>query len=152
MPSKLDLVLIAGSIAALMGWIEHGHSVVIDSPDPIELASLAPAPACTADDSIRYGMSQMVFSGDGFVVDTGNSFVQLFDCHWRAAWRFGVVGRTEKDNAETPRPGRGRRRSQSQRRDGEERNRGESGNDREDRLATGCISRGFSVFVLCDSC
>ena len=67
MPSKLDLVLIAGSIAALMGWIEHGHSVVIDSPDLIELASLAPAPACTADDSIRYGMSQMVFSGDGFV-------------------------------------------------------------------------------------
>jgi hypothetical protein len=67
MPSKLDLVLIAGSIAAVMGWIERGHSVVIDSPDPIELASLAPAPACPADDSIRYGMSQMVFSGDGFV-------------------------------------------------------------------------------------
>jgi hypothetical protein len=67
MPSKLDLVLIAGSIAAVMGWIEHGHSVVIDSPDPIELASLAPPPACSADDGIRYVMSQMVFSGDGFV-------------------------------------------------------------------------------------
>jgi hypothetical protein len=67
MPSKLDLVLIAGAIAAVMGWIERGHSVVIDSPDPIELASLAPAPACSANDSIRYGMSQMVFSGDGFV-------------------------------------------------------------------------------------
>jgi hypothetical protein len=67
MPSKLDLVLIAGSIAAVMGWIERGHSVVIDSPDPIELASLAPAPACPADDGIRYEMSQMIFSGDGFV-------------------------------------------------------------------------------------
>jgi hypothetical protein len=67
MPSKLDLVLIAGSIAAVMGWIERGHSVVIDSPDPIELASLAPAPACSENDSFRYAMSQMVFSGDGFV-------------------------------------------------------------------------------------
>ena len=67
MPSKLDLVLIAGSIAAVMGWIERGHSVVIDSPDPIELASLAPAPACPPDDGIRHAMSQMIFSGDGFV-------------------------------------------------------------------------------------
>jgi hypothetical protein len=66
MPSKLDLILIVGSIAVVMGWIEHGHSIVIDSPDLIELASRAPAPACPANES-RYRTSQIEFSGDGFV-------------------------------------------------------------------------------------
>ena len=64
MPSKLDLVLIVGSIAAVMGWIEHGHSVVIDSPDSIELAS--PKPSCSESESVRHGMSQVAFTGDGF--------------------------------------------------------------------------------------
>jgi hypothetical protein len=64
MASKLDLVLIAGSIAAVMGWIEHGHSVVIDSPDSIELAS--PMRSCTENESVRYSMSQVAFVGDGF--------------------------------------------------------------------------------------
>ena len=67
MPSKLDLVLIAGSIAAVMGWIEHGHSVVIDSPDSIELASIVPAPRCAESENIRYRTNWMDLSGDGFV-------------------------------------------------------------------------------------
>src|ERR1700688_4827692 len=91
------------------------------------------------------GIADQEFPGDGFLVDTGNSFVQLLDCDWRVSRRCGVVGRTEKDNAET-------QRAQNQRREGEERHRGKSGNEREDRLATGSVSRGFSVLVLCDSC
>jgi len=64
MPSKLDLVLIAASIAAVVGFIERAHSIVIDPPDAIELAAL-PAPACSDDE--RYGASRMVFLEEGFL-------------------------------------------------------------------------------------
>jgi hypothetical protein len=67
MPSTLDLVFIAGSIAAAMGWIEHGHSVVIDSPDIIELASRAPDLPCSQNAGVRYGLSEIIFLGDGFM-------------------------------------------------------------------------------------
>jgi hypothetical protein len=64
MPSKLDLMLIAASIAAVVGFIERAHSIVIDPPDPIELAS-APAPSCSNDDG--YGARRMVFLEEGFL-------------------------------------------------------------------------------------
>jgi hypothetical protein len=67
MRSTLDLVFIAGSIAATVGWIEHGHSVVIDSPDIIELASRAPDLPCSQNTGARYGLSEIIFLGDGFV-------------------------------------------------------------------------------------
>ena len=65
MPSKLDLILIAGIAIAVMGWIEHSHGVVIDSPDVIELAS--PAAGCSEDQGFGYGASQMILTADGFV-------------------------------------------------------------------------------------
>jgi len=64
MPSKLDLLLIAASVAALVGFIERAHSIVIDPPDAVELAS-RPAPACSDDE--RYGANRMVFLKEGFV-------------------------------------------------------------------------------------
>jgi hypothetical protein len=64
MPSKLDLVLIAASIAAVVGFIERAHSIVIDPPDAVEPASL-PAPTCSDDE--RYGTSRMVFLEEGFL-------------------------------------------------------------------------------------
>jgi hypothetical protein len=64
MPSKLDLVLIAASIAAVVGFIERAHSVVIDPPDAVELAAL-PAPTCSDDE--RYGSSRLVFLEEGFL-------------------------------------------------------------------------------------
>ncbi len=36
--SRLDLILAAAIIAALMGFIERGHSIVIDPPDQVQLA------------------------------------------------------------------------------------------------------------------
>jgi hypothetical protein len=65
MPSKLDLVLIAVSVAALVGFIERSHSIVIDPPDLVELA--ISATACTDQASMRYGLSRMMFLEDGFV-------------------------------------------------------------------------------------
>jgi hypothetical protein len=64
MPSKLDLVLIAASVAAVVGFIERAHSVVIDPPDAVELAAL-PAPTCSDDE--RYGSSRLVFLEEGFL-------------------------------------------------------------------------------------
>jgi hypothetical protein len=65
MPSKLDLVLIAASIAAVVGFIERAHCIVIDPPDAIELASL-PAPTTCSDDE-RDSSSQLVFLEEGFL-------------------------------------------------------------------------------------
>jgi hypothetical protein len=64
MPSKLDLVLIAASIAAVVGFIERAHSIVIDPPDAVELAAL-PAPSCSDDES--YGGGRLVFLEEGFL-------------------------------------------------------------------------------------
>jgi hypothetical protein len=68
MPSKLDLVLIAVSVAAVVGFIERSHSVVIDPPDVVELATSATA--CADQASMRYGLSRMMFLEDGFVSGT----------------------------------------------------------------------------------
>jgi hypothetical protein len=65
MPSKLDLVLIAVSIAAAIGLIERSHSIVIDPPDLVALATQATA--CSDEASVRYGISRMLFLDDGFV-------------------------------------------------------------------------------------
>ena len=66
MPSKLDLVLIAVSVAAVVGFIERSHSVIIDPPDVVA----APATACADQASMRYGLSRMMFLEDGFVSGT----------------------------------------------------------------------------------
>jgi hypothetical protein len=58
MPSKLDLVLITVSIAAAIGLIERSHSIVIDPPDLVALATQATA--CSDEASVRYGISRMV--------------------------------------------------------------------------------------------
>jgi hypothetical protein len=50
MPSKLDLVLIAASIAALVGFIERAHSIVIDPPESVEVLWQPPANSCREDD------------------------------------------------------------------------------------------------------
>lgn len=89
------------------------------------------------------GIAGQEFQGDRFELDTGDSFVQLFDCDWRFVWGNCVVWRKEKDSAETPRTQRGCR--------GEERNRRESGNEEGIRLAAGRVSFDFSVFVLSDA-
>jgi len=47
-PSKLDLLLAVATIAALMGFIERGHSIVIDPPDQVALK--IPATSCVAAD------------------------------------------------------------------------------------------------------
>ena len=65
MPSKLDLVLITVSIAAAIGLIERSHSIVIDPPDLVALATQATA--CSDEASVRYGISRMLFLDDGFV-------------------------------------------------------------------------------------
>jgi hypothetical protein len=64
MPSKLDLVLIAASIAAVVGFIERAHSIVIDPPDAVQLVAL---PICSDDDSLRYGTIRMEFLEEGFL-------------------------------------------------------------------------------------
>jgi hypothetical protein len=65
MPSKLDLVLIAVSVAAVVGFIERSHNVVIDPPDLVERATQTTA--CSDQASARYGLSRMLFLEDGFV-------------------------------------------------------------------------------------
>ena len=57
-------VLIAVSIAAVVGFIERSHSIIIDPLDPIELATQMTA--CSDQASARYGLSRMMFLEDGF--------------------------------------------------------------------------------------
>ena len=66
MPSKLDLVLIAVSVAAVAGFIERSHSVIIDPPAVVATS----ATACADQASMRYGLSRMLFLEDGFVGGT----------------------------------------------------------------------------------
>jgi hypothetical protein len=67
MPSKLDLTLIIATVAALVGFIERGHSIVIAPPEAIELAKLTSARSCADDEDMRYGTSRMVFLEEGFI-------------------------------------------------------------------------------------
>jgi len=43
-------VLIAASIVALAGYVERGHSVVIDPPETVAIAPLSIAATCMDDD------------------------------------------------------------------------------------------------------
>src|SRR5580700_2085988 len=88
-----------------------------------------------------YGIAGQEFSGDGSKFDTRDLIVQFLDGNWRFVWGADVAWRTENDNRETHRRPRRRREEQS-RGDGTGR----------PRLAAGCVSAGFSVFVLCDAC
>jgi hypothetical protein len=67
MPTKLDLMLIAACVAAVVGFIERGHSVIIGPPDTVEVATLASAPACPDDENLRYGTSRLVFVEEGYL-------------------------------------------------------------------------------------
>jgi hypothetical protein len=64
-PLKLDLVLIAASLAAVVGLIEHAHIIVIAPPDDIELASSAPGRSCVEDDSDE--IVRLVYYEEGFL-------------------------------------------------------------------------------------
>ena len=64
MLSKLDLVLIAASLAAVVGSIERGHNVVIGPPEAVEFA-LVPAGACLddVDETVRLSYYDEGFLG-----------------------------------------------------------------------------------------
>jgi len=64
-PSKLDLLLAAAAIAALMGFVERGHSIVIDPPDQVALE--APATSCVEIEHARGAATPTVFPEDLFV-------------------------------------------------------------------------------------
>jgi hypothetical protein len=64
-PSKLDLVLAAAAIAALMGFVERGHSIFIDPPDQVALE--APATSCVEIEHARGAAIPTVFPEDLFV-------------------------------------------------------------------------------------
>jgi len=63
MLSKFDLVLIAASVAAAVGFIERGNNIVIDLPDPPVLAPYRPATSCSEDE--RGGANDVVFLEGG---------------------------------------------------------------------------------------
>jgi hypothetical protein len=67
MPSKLDLTLIVATVAALVGFIERGHSIVIAPPEAIELAKIASPRPCADDEDVRYGLGRMVWLEEGYV-------------------------------------------------------------------------------------
>jgi hypothetical protein len=67
MPSKLDLVLFAATAAALVGFIERGHSIVIDPPEAIELAKPTSPQSCADDEDARYGLGRLVWLEEGYV-------------------------------------------------------------------------------------
>src|SRR5208337_4464000 len=90
------------------------------------------------------GIAGEEFSGGGFLVNTSDFVVELFDCRGRVAWSRSVVGKKEKDNAET-------QSGQSRRRDGAEPRR--SGRDGESSCLSLCgVSRYFSLFILFNAC
>jgi hypothetical protein len=66
MPSNLDLVLAAVAIAALMGFVERGHSISIDPPDQVALE--APVTSCVEIEHARgAAATPTVFPEDLFV-------------------------------------------------------------------------------------
>jgi hypothetical protein len=67
MPSKLDLTLIVATVAALVGFIERGHSIVIAPPEAIELGKLTSTRSCADEEDMRYGTSRMVWLENGFI-------------------------------------------------------------------------------------
>src|SRR5580658_5624981 len=89
------------------------------------------------------GSAGQEFSGDGFVANSRDSFVELFDGGRVFVRRCSAMGSTEKDNAET-------QSIQSRRRVGKERRR-YGGNGGGAGLTAGCVSAYFSVSVLCDA-
>jgi hypothetical protein len=67
MPTKLDLVLIAACFAAVVGFIERGHRVIIAPPEAVEVATLASAGPCADDESPRFSTSRMMFVEEGYL-------------------------------------------------------------------------------------
>ena len=63
-PSKLDLLLAAATLAALIGFAERGHSIVIDPPDQVALELPTP---CVDAEQTRGDTSPAVFPEDLFV-------------------------------------------------------------------------------------
>ena len=69
MLSKFDPVLIAASIAAVVGFIERGHNVVIGPPDPPVLAAFLPATSCSENNG--NGADDVVFLEGGIASGMG---------------------------------------------------------------------------------
>jgi len=60
---RLDLALIAASIAGVLFWIEHGHRVAIETPTGAAFAASVSA-ECPDNDSVPYSASCLAFLGD----------------------------------------------------------------------------------------
>ena len=58
--SKLDLAVVVAVVAAAL-WIEHGHRIVIETPEPADFASLASAAVCPDNDTVPYSASCIAF-------------------------------------------------------------------------------------------
>ena len=61
MLAKLDLVVIVTSVMGAALWVEHGHRIVIETPEPAELASPVPAAACPDTDTVPYSARCIAF-------------------------------------------------------------------------------------------
>jgi hypothetical protein len=59
--SKLDLAVIVASVVGAALWIEHGHRIVIETPEPADFALPAPAAACPDNDNVPYSASCIAF-------------------------------------------------------------------------------------------
>jgi hypothetical protein len=59
--SKLDLAVIVASVVGTALWIEHGHRIVIETPEPADFALPAPAAACPDNDNVPYSASCIAF-------------------------------------------------------------------------------------------
>ncbi len=58
--SKVDLAVIVVVVGATL-WIEHVHRVVIETPEPADFTSRAPAAACADNDTVPYSASCIAF-------------------------------------------------------------------------------------------
>jgi len=58
--SKLDLAVIVAVVGAAL-WIEHGHRVVIETPEPADFASFASAAVCPDTDTVPYSARCIAF-------------------------------------------------------------------------------------------
>lgn len=59
--SKLDLAVIVASVVGATLWIEHRHRIVIETPEPAQFASPAPAAACPDNDTVPYSARCIAF-------------------------------------------------------------------------------------------
>jgi hypothetical protein len=60
MLSKFDLAVIIAGLAAFVGWTEHAHRIVIESPVPARIAPAAVSP-CPENDNVADSVSCLVF-------------------------------------------------------------------------------------------